>query len=74
MKATLEFDLKDFDDRVRHDTAINGWRWKLVVTGVLDEIRNKLKKSPELSTDEIEALECIREHILSGLDGLDLND
>jgi hypothetical protein len=60
-KVTLEFD--PFEDRDDMESAINGWKWKMLVWDLDQHLRSELKYNEEVTGEVYEALEKIREHL-----------
>jgi hypothetical protein len=48
MKATLEFDLDDFDDRTEHLRCVKATNMALMLCGIKEKIRSKLKYDDNL--------------------------
>lgn len=71
--ATLTFNLPEEDSE--HLSAINGWKWKSVVTEIVENLRHELKYS-ELKPNVGEKLEEFRTWIFNKLqeEGLNLDD
>ena len=69
MKAILEFDLPD--ESIEFKDAIQGSNWKGVVWDLDQFLRNKLKHGHSFQSAD-EALEAIREELLSILDAYGL--
>lgn len=72
-KVTLEFD--SFDDREDMESAINGWKWKMLVWDLDQHLRSELKYNDKLIGDAYVAVEKIREklHELRSESGLTLD-
>ena len=60
-KVTLEFD--SFDDREDMESAINGWKWKMLVWDLDQHLRSELKYNEEVVGEVYEALEKLRERL-----------
>jgi len=60
-KVTIEFD--PFEDREDMESAINGWKWKMLVWDLDQHLRSELKYNDKLTGDAYEAVEKIREHL-----------
>ena len=50
-KVTLEFD--PMDDREDMESAINGWKWKMLVWDLDQHLRSELKYNDKQATIEI---------------------
>ena len=59
MKAILEFDLPE--EEPEFETAVNGWKWKMVLTRLDNELRKKLKS--DLSDEQFYVYTEIRDKI-----------
>jgi hypothetical protein len=72
-KVTLEFD--PFEDREEMESAINGWKWKILVWDLDQHLRSELKYNTKITGEAYEALEKIRErlHELKNENGLTLD-
>ena len=73
-KVILEFD--PIEDREDMESAINGWKWKMLVWELDQHLRSELKYNPDKLTNETyEALEKLREklHELKSESGLSLD-
>jgi len=73
-KVLLEFD--PIEDREDMESAINGWKWKMLVWELDQHLRSELKYNPDKLTNETyEALEKLREklHELKSESGLSLD-
>ena len=70
MKATLEFDLDDPEDRRNHWLAINGYKAFMVINYFDGDLRKKIKYSSEddYSDVEINLMETIRIQLRGYLD------
>jgi hypothetical protein len=71
-KVTIEFDMEE--EREDMESAINGWKWKMLVWDLDQHLRSQLKYNDKLTGDAYEAVEKIREylHELRGESGLTL--
>lgn len=69
-KVTLEFDFDE--DREEMESAINGWKWKMLVWDLDQHLRSELKYNDKITGEVYEALEKIREklHELKSESGL----
>lgn len=75
MKGILEFDLNDFDETLAHKRAVSATNAYLVLLGVDDFLRNKMKYN-EL-TEEVDAAFQEARDVLSALKnehGINMND
>ena len=72
MKAKIEFDLSDEDDKYRHDRMLKAVDMHLALIDIADFIRSKVKYTEEesISLDELNGMFW---HILSDR-GIDLLD
>jgi hypothetical protein len=64
MKANLEFNLPEESEAFR--TAINGWKYKLILSYLNEHLRSKIKWE-EMSDETMNALQDIRNEIFSRL-------
>ena len=61
-KITIEFDLDE--EREDMESAINGWKWKMIVWDLDQHLRGQLKYNDHNLTEEAyDALEKTREHL-----------
>lgn len=60
-KVTLEFN--PIEDRDDMESAINGWKWKMLVWDLDQHLRSELKYNPSITGDVYDAVEKIREHL-----------
>ena len=69
-KVTLEFNTDE--EREDMETAINGWKWKMLVWDLDQYLRGELKYNDKLTGEAYEAVEKIREvlHELKSESGL----
>ena len=60
-KVTIEF----YTDEEREDmeSAINGWKWKMLVWDLDQHLRSELKYNDKIVGDVYEALEKLRERL-----------
>ena len=58
-KVILEFDSDE--DRDDMESAINGWKWKMLVWDLDQYLRSELKYNDKLTGEAYEAVEKIRE-------------
>ena len=72
-KIILEFD--PTEDREEMETAINGWKWKMLVWDLDQHLRSELKYNGNITDEEYGVLEKIREklHELKSESGLSLD-
>lgn len=59
-KVTLEFD--PFEDREDMESAINGWKWKMLAWDLDQWMRGEMKYA-QISQETYDAYETIREKI-----------
>lgn len=62
MKATLTFNLPDEAQEFR--TAIDGWKWKSALNELSEELRSRVKFDNNMSEDQREAYQQVREKIV----------
>ena len=74
MKATLEFNLPEEQHDYR--AAIDGWKWRRVVSDIADKLRSALKYDDDLTPETNACLEKLREEVFRLLEdhGLNLYD
>ena len=60
-KVTLEFD--PTEDREDMESAINGWKWKMLVWDLDQHLRTELKYNDAVTGEVYAALEKIRERL-----------
>ena len=72
-KVILEFD--PVEDREEMETAINGWKWKMLVWDLDQYLRGELKYNHTLTDPEYKVLSDIRDklHELKSDSGLNLD-
>lgn len=70
MKASIEFTLPE--EREEHETAINGWRYRLAINDVMEHVRARLKYGEDLTEEASKELEQVRACILESLEGVSL--
>jgi hypothetical protein len=72
-KVTIEFD--PAEDLEEMESALNGWKWKMLVWDLDQHLRSKLKWDDKLTGEAYEAVEKIREklHDLRRESGLTLD-
>jgi hypothetical protein len=62
MKAILEFNLDE--ERHQFEDAIDGWKWKCIVSELDNELRSKVKYPSDDANDEVlDALAKFREFL-----------
>jgi hypothetical protein len=61
MKATLEFELPQ--DSGEHQTALDGWKWRMIVNETLENLRHDLKYNSDLNSETVRNLESVRAFI-----------
>jgi len=72
MKITIEFDGTEEQEEVR--TALDGWKWKLAMWDLDQELRVKSKYAPdEDDPNVVEAYYTIREELRDILNSYNLN-
>lgn len=59
--ATLTFDLPEEDSEFSH--ASNGWKWRMIVGEILDNIRQDVKYSQDTTEEQKKVLENMRAYI-----------
>jgi len=60
-KVILEFNPDE--DREDMESAINGWKWKMLVWDLDQHLRSELKYNDKITGEVYEALEKVREHL-----------
>jgi hypothetical protein len=60
-KVILEFD--PTEEREDMDSAINGWKWKMLVWDLDQHLRSELKYNEKIIGEVYEALEKLRDHL-----------
>ena len=63
MKATLIFNLPHESQEFR--TAIDGWKWKSALNELNEELRSKVKWDNNMSEEQREAYQQVREKIVA---------
>jgi hypothetical protein len=71
MKAKLEFDLPE--ERVEFDLAVNGSNWSFVVWKLDQELRGKIKYSEDITEEQREIYQEVRDRIQGFMDHYGLN-
>lgn len=59
--ATLTFDLPEEDSEFSH--ASNGWKWRMIVGEILNNIRQDVKYSQDTTEEQKKVLENMRSYI-----------
>jgi len=57
MKAIIEFELPQ--DAIEHQTALDGWKWRMILNDVSESIRHDLKYT-EIPAEAYKALDSLR--------------
>lgn len=72
MTATLTFNLPE--DQYEHQLALDGWKWKAVVSDIADKLRTHLKHDDDLSEEVAKALWNLRNEMFQNIEdrGLEL--
>lgn len=70
MKAILEFNLPE--DQHDHRCAIDGWRWKSVVSDITEKLRGALKYDESLTPETDAYLDKFRTEIFQMLEDRNL--
>jgi hypothetical protein len=60
-KVTIEFDTDE--EREDMESAINGWKWKMLVWDLDQHLRSELKYNDKIVGEVYEALEKLRERL-----------
>ena len=60
-KITLEYDFNEERDDM--ESAINGWKWKMVVWDLDQHLRSELKYNEKITGDVYIALEKLRDKL-----------
>jgi hypothetical protein len=71
MEAILKFNLPDDQDDFRY--AVEGTKWYLVVHTFDQYLRSRIKYNDNLSDEEYELLEKVREELYSTIEGYQLS-
>lgn len=61
MKAILEFELPQ--DASEHQTALDGWKWRMILNEVLENLRLDLKYNNNLNSETAKEREKMRAFI-----------
>ena len=72
MTATLTFNLPE--DQHEHQLALDGWKWKAVVSDIAEKLRTHLKHDDDLSEEVAKALWNLRNEMFQNIEdrGLEL--
>ena len=73
MKATLEFDLDNPDDKMEHMRCVKATDMALMLWDIKQKIRSKLKYSNDLSEDELHQWEVMQDEFYSIADDYGIN-
>lgn len=73
MKAKLEFDLDNPDDRMGHMRCVKATDMALMLWDIKQKIRSKLKYSHDLSEDELHQWEVMQDEFYSIADDYGIN-
>ena len=73
MKAKLEFDLDNPDDRMGHMRCVKATDMALMLWDIKQNIRSKLKYSDDLSEDELHQWEVMQDTFYSIADDYGIN-
>jgi len=66
MKAILEFNLDE--ERHQFEDAVDGWKWKCIVSELDNELRTRTKYAPDDTPDEVvDALIKMRDFLRESL-------
>ena len=74
MKVTLEFDGEE--EKTDIDNALNGWKWKMVVWDIDQELRRYMKYDDTIDEKTYDVVVKIREFLRETINdnGVSLND
>lgn len=74
MKAILEFNMDDGENRDNFDNAVNGWKWKQAVCEIDQWLRSEVKYNDNLSEEQYKIYDSTRDKIreILGESGLTL--
>ena len=72
MKAVLKFNLPE--EQSEHQVALDGWKWKAVVSEIAESISGHLKHDDDLHDEAAKALYNLRNDIFHNIEdrGLEL--
>ena len=73
MKAKLEFDLDNPDDKMAHMRCVKATDMALMLWDIKQKIRSKLKYSEDLSEDELHQWEVMQDEFYSIADDCGIN-
>ena len=73
MKATLEFNLDNPDDKMEHMRCVKATDMALMLWDIKQKIRSKLKYSEDLSEDELYQWEVMQDEFYSIADDYGIN-
>jgi hypothetical protein len=73
MKAKLEFDLDNPDDKMEHMRCIKATDMALMLWDIKQKIRRKLKYNEDLSEDELHQWEVMQDEFYSIADDYGIN-
>jgi hypothetical protein len=73
MKATLQFDLDNFDDKMEHMRCVKATDMALMLSSIKQKIRSKLKYNEDLSEDELHQWEVMQDEFYSIADRYYIN-
>jgi hypothetical protein len=71
VKAVLKFNLPE--EQCEHRSAIDGWKWKCVVSDIADKLRSALKYDETLTPESHALLDEFREELFQLLEDRGLN-
>lgn len=74
MKVTLEFDGEE--EKTDIDNALNGWKWKMIVWDIDQELRRYMKYDNTIDQKTYDVVVKIREFLRESVhdNGVSLND
>ena len=73
MKAKLEFDLDNPDDKMAHMRCVKATDMALMLWDIKQKIRSKLKYNEDLSEDELHQWEVMQDEFYSIADDCGIN-
>ena len=73
MKATLQFNLDNPDDKIEHMRCVKATDMALMLWDIKQKIRSKLKYSEDLSEDELYQWEVMQDEFYSIADDYGIN-
>jgi hypothetical protein len=73
MKAKLEFDLDNPDDKMAHMRCVKATDMALMLWDIKQKIRSKLKYNEDLSEDELHQWEVMQDEFYSIADDYGIN-